>query len=212
MLELIPQDQKLNTRDQITIDIIKDGKEFLEQFELNQRKLIDTVSTIYRFLKLNRKIPHNLYKFFIAAYYIVERHPWTFPAHESKNRFCRRFGIQPSSLDYSVEKIVNSLKIVKILDDKNYPYYVDKKADVGFKLAKSVVKSEVKKAMMKFLLYHQPINSQILSEELLTKMILEMNIFPEELFRQFYELIFELVEDSLHEYYEYVHLQQKFLI
>lgn len=212
MLELIPQDQEFNTRDQITIDIIKDGKEFLEQFELNQRILLDTVSLIYRFLKINRKIPHNLYKFFIAAYYIVERHPWSFPAHESKKRFCRRFGIQPSSLDYSVEKIVNSLRIVRILDDKNYPYYIDKKTDVGFKLAKSVVKSEVEKDVMKFLLYHQTVNSQILSEELLSKMILEMNIFPAELFRQFYDIIFELVEESLLDYHEYIRLQEKYLI
>ena len=212
MLELIYQEPEINTRDQITIDIIKDGKEFLEQFELNQRILLDSVSIIYRFLKLNGKIPHNLYKFFIGAYYIVSRHPWTFPANETKKRFCRKFGIQTSSLDYSVEKIVGTLHISKILDDKNYPYYLDKKNDVGFKLAKSVVKSEVDKVMMEFLICNQPINSQILSEDLINKIIFEMKIFPEELFRQFYEIIFELVEDSLHEYYEYVQLQHKCFI
>ncbi|TFG19010.1 MAG: hypothetical protein EU529_16830 [Promethearchaeota archaeon] len=212
MLELIYQEPEINTRDQITIDIIKDGKEFLEQFELNQRILLDSISIIYRFLKLNGKIPHNLYKFFIGAYYIVSRHPWTFPAHENKKKFCRKFGIQTSSLDYSVEKIVGTLHISKILDDKNYPYYLDKKNDVGFKLAKSVVKSEVDKAMMEFLICNQPINSQILSEELINKIIFDMKIFPEELFRQFYEIILELVEDSLHEYYEYVQLQHKCFI
>lgn len=208
MLELIPQNQELNTRDQIIIDIIKDGKDFLEQFELNHRILLDAVSIIYRFLKINGKIPHNLYKFFIAAYYIVGRHPWTFPAHESKKRFCRRFGIQTSSLDYSVEKIIGTLKISKILDAKNYPYYLDKKNDVGFKLAKNVIKNEVDNAMMEFLIYNQPINSQILSEDLTNKIIFEMKIFPEELFRQFYEIILPLVEVFLHDYYEYVHLQQ----
>jgi hypothetical protein len=169
---------------------------------------MDTVSIIYRFLKTNAKIPHNLYKFFIAAYYIVSRHPQAFPAHESKKKFCKKFGIQPSSLDYSVEKLTHTLNFIKILDDQNYPYYMDLKADIGFKLAKAIVKQEVDKVMMNFLLNHQPINSQILCEELTTTLVFEMNLFREELFAQFYEIIFELVEKYLKDYYEYVELQQ----
>ena len=61
---------------------------------------------------------------------------------------------------------------------------------------------------MNFLINHQPINAQILSEELITKLVFEMNVFPEELFRQFYEIIFELVENYLKVYYEYVELQK----
>ena len=213
MLELIPPHQEtLNTKDRITIDLIKSGKEFLEQFDLNHNLLLDSVSIIYRFLRINQKIPHNLFKFFIAAYYIVTRHPLAFPAHESKKKFCRKFGLQPSSLDYSVEKILGALNYIKILDDKNFPYFFDPKSDLAFKLVKSIVKTKVKKAMMNFLLYVQPVNSQILSEELVNKIVFEMEYFPEELFRQFYEIIFELIEKELQTYYEYVQLQQKFFI
>lgn len=213
MLELINLNQEvLNTKDRITIDLIKDGQEFLEEFDINRNFLLDAISIIYRFLKLNGKIPHNLYKFFIAAYYIISRHPRAFPLHESKKKFCRKFGIQPSSLDYSVEKIIGVLNIRKILDEKNYPYFFDLKTDVGFKLCKSIIKVEVERTMMNFLLYHQPINSQILAEDLIAKIIFEMEIFPEELFRQFYDVIFDLVEDSLQDYYEYAYLQQKCFI
>ena len=163
-------------------------------------------------MKLNRKIPHNLFKFFIAAYYIVSRHPKAFPAHESKKKFCRKFGIQPSSLDYSAEKIIGVLNIKKILDEKNYPYFLDLKTDIGFKLCKNIVKVEVERRMMNFLLYHRPINSQILAEDLITKIVFEMEIFPEELFRQFYKIVSDLVEDSLNDYYEYTQLQQKYFI
>ncbi len=213
MLELINIKQdKLNTKDQIIIDLLKDGQEFLEEFDINYEIILDIVSIIFKFLQTNEKIPHNLYKFFIAAYYIVSRHPQAFPAHESKKKFCKKFGIQPSSLEYSVEKLTCSLSIIKILDDKNYPYFLDLKSDIGFKLAKGIVKQEIDKAMMNFLLNHQPINSQILCEELITKLVFEMNLFPEELFRQFYEIIFDLVENFLQDYYEYIELQQNCFI
>ncbi len=213
MLELVNiKKKRINTKDQITIDFLKDGQEFLEEFDIDYEIIMDCVSIIYRFLKRNDKIPHNLYKFFIAAYYIVSRHPQAFPAHESKKKFCKKFGIQPGSLDYSVEKLTYELDFKKILDEKNYPYFIDLKADIGFKLAKNIIKQEVDKAMMNFLINHQPINSQILSEELITTLVFEMNVFREELFAQFYEIVLELVENYLREYYEYIELQQNFFI
>jgi hypothetical protein len=122
------------------------------------------------------------------------------------------FGIQQSSLEYCVEKIIGILDIIKILDDKNYPYFIDLKSDLGFKLTKKIVKIETERAMMNFLFYNQPINSQIFTEHLITKIIFEMHLFPEELFRQFYDLVLDLVEDSLIDYNHYVKLQQKCFI
>ena len=163
-------------------------------------------------MRIVGRIPHNLYKFFIGAYYIVSRHPKAFPAHISKKKFCHQFGMQESSLDYSVDKLISTLGILKILDDKNFPYFIWAKNDLGLKVVKRILKDDVEKAMMNFLLYHQPINSQILCEELVTKFIFEMEIFPEELFRQFYEILFDMIEDELNDYNEYVKLQNKFFI
>ncbi|TFG09042.1 MAG: hypothetical protein EU539_00590 [Promethearchaeota archaeon] len=215
MVESIFINQDLiQTKDLIIIDILKDGKEFLEDKKVNHEFIIDSLSIMYQFLKRNKKqqIPHNLYKFFIAAYYMVSRHPWSFPAHESKKNFCRKFGIEPSSLEYSLTRIREELNFKKILDDKNYPYFIDLDTDIAFKLMKNLIKNEVDHSMMNFLLYHQPVNSQILCEELITKIIFEMKLFPEELFRQFYEIVFELVDCLLSNYHEYVELQRSFFI
>ena len=210
MLELINENlELLNTKDRITIDVIKDGLEFIEQFEVRHELLQDTVSVVYRYLKITGKIPHNLYKFFIAAYYIVCRHPRAFPAHEPKKKFCQQFGMEQSSLDYTVDRLVSTLNLEKILDDKNFPYFFCPKSDLGFKIAKRIMKDNVEKAMMNFLLYHQRINSQILCEELATKLIFEMDIFPEELLRQFFEILYDLIEEELREYNEYVQLQNR---
>jgi hypothetical protein len=213
MMELINVNQEvLNTKDKVRIDLIKDGQEFLEDFEINHEFLLRSVSIIYRYLSFNQKIPNNLFKFFIAAYYIVTRHPRAFPAHDSKKKFCRIFGIQQSSLEYCVDKIIGALDMLKILDDKNFPYFIDRKSDVAFKLAKSIVKFEVEKASMNFMLYHQPINSQILTESIITELIFEMKIFPEELFRQFYDIILEMVDNLLIDYNQYVKMQEKYFI
>jgi hypothetical protein len=213
MLEVYtPVYEELNTKERITVDIINDGKNFLEQFEINPNLMVDTVSLVYRYLKAQTKIPHNLYKFFIAAYYIVSRHPFAFPTHESKKDFCKKFNCEVSSLEYSVEKISNTIGYIKILDDMNFPYFIDPKRDLSLKLIKNIIKSKVNEEMMNFLLYQRPINSQIITEELVCDIIYEHKAFPEELLRQLFEIVFELVEKNLTQYNEYVMLQKKYLI
>lgn len=213
MLELIvPNYEEINTKTRITIDLIKDGKEFLENFDINPDLLMDTVNMVYRYLKLQDKIPHNLYKFYIGAYYIISRHPFAFPAHQTKEDFCKQFNMKVSSLEYCIDFLINSLNYIKILDDMNFPYFIDPKSDLSLKVIKNIVKNKVDNAMMNFLLNNQSINSQILTEELVCDIIFEHKAFPEELFRQLYEIVFEQVEKHMGGYTEYAKLQQKYFI
>jgi len=213
MLELYtPEMEVLNTKDKITIDLIKDGEDFLTQFDINKDFVLDTVSLVYRYLRAKSKIPHNLYKFFIAAYYIVTRHPFAFPAHESKKNFCRKFNLEISSLEYCVSKIVSRFGYIKILDDMNFPYFIDPARDLSLEIIKNIVKSKIEASMMKFLLYNKPVNSQILTEELVSDIVFEHKAFPEELFRQLYNIVYSLVEEEFSDYNEYVMLQQKYFL
>jgi hypothetical protein len=213
MLELYtPEYELLNTKDRITIDLIKNGEEFLKQFDINQDFLLDTVSLIYRYLRIKDKVPHNLYKFYIAAYYIVTRHPFAFPAHQTKKDFCTKFNLEISSLEYCVDKIASSFGYIKILDDMNFPYFIDPKRDLSLEIIKNIVKSKIETAMMKFLLYSRRVNSQILTEELVSDIVFEHKAFPEELFRQLYDIISNLVEAEFTDHNEYVMLQQKYFI
>ena len=53
MLELIPPQQEvLSTKDRITIDLIKRGKEFLEKYDINHGFILDCASIVYKFLKI----------------------------------------------------------------------------------------------------------------------------------------------------------------
>ena len=213
MLELYAPDYEiLNTKERITIDLIKDGEEFLKQFDIDQDFILDTISLIYRYLRIKQKIPNNLYKFYIAAYYIVTRHPFAFPAHKTKKDFCKKFSLEISSLDYCVNKIVSSFGYIKILDDMNFPYFIDPKRDLSLEIIKNIVKSKIDAAMMKFLLYSKPVNSQILTEELVSDIVFEHKAFPEELFRQLYDIVSNLVEAEFTDHNEYVMLQQKYFI
>jgi len=213
MLELYPPEiEVINTKDRITIDLIKDGEDFLTKFDINKDFVLDTVSLVYRYLRANSKIPHNLYKFFIAAYYIITRHPFAFPAHESKNNFCKKFKLEISSLEYCVNKIISRFGYIKILDDMNFPYFIDPERDLSLEIIKNIVKSKIEAAMMKFLLYNKQVNSQILTEELVSDIIFEHKAFPEELFRQLYNIVSNLVEEEFTDHNEYVMLQQKYFI
>ncbi|MHA1234410.1 MAG: hypothetical protein ACTSQL_04905, partial [Promethearchaeota archaeon] len=190
MLELYPPEVEIvNTKDRITIDLIKDGEDFLTQFDIDKDFVLDTVSLVYRYLRVNSKIPHNLYKFFIAAYYIVTRHPFAFPAHESKKSFCKKFNLEVSSLEYCVNKMTSRFGYIKILDDMNFPYFIDPERDLSLEIIKNIVKSKIEATMMKFLLYNKQVNSQILTEELVSDIVFEHKAFPEELFRQLYDIV-----------------------
>jgi hypothetical protein len=94
----------------------------------------------------------------------------------------------------------------------NFPYFIDPKLDLSLKVIINIVKSKVDNAMMNFLLNNQSINSQILTEELVCDIIFEHKAFPEELFRQLYEIVFEQVEKHMEGYTEYAKLQQKYFI
>lgn len=213
MLELYtPEYEVINTKERVTIDLLKDGQDFLKQFEINSDFLLDTVSLIYKYLRNNRKVPHNLFKFFIAAYYVISRHPFSFPAHETKKGFCQKFSLPVSSLEYCVEKITGSLNYIKILDDMNFPYFIDPKRDISLNFIKKLIKVKVDKAMMSFLLSNQSINSQILTEELVYEVIFRQKAFPEELFRQLYEIVHEYIERAFSDYHQYIKLQKKYFI
>ncbi len=213
MMELIQINQKsLNSKERVTIELIRDGKEFLEKFNLNKPMVMEAVGIIYRYLNKIRKIPHNLYNFFIAAYYIIERHPRAFPMHTSKQTFLRSFGIEVSTLEYCVSQIVGVLDYVKILDGKHYPYFLDSEKDIALNLTKKVISDKTEKVAMDFLVFNQPFNTNILCEEITNKLIFEMRLFPEELFEQFYLIFHELIVENLKPHIDYIDLQLKTFI
>ena len=202
----------LKKDDRVIFGLIKDGQDFLKQFKINHDFLLDTVSLIYRYLRIIKKIPHNPCRFYIGAYYIISRHPFAFPAHETKKEFSKKFGIPVPSLEYCVDKITSTLNYIRILDNMNFPYFIDSKRDISLGIIKKMVQDRVEKIMIKFLLYNQPVNFQIITEELVWEAIFEQKAFPEEFFSQLFEIIFEFVEKEFADYYEYVRLQQKYFI
>ena len=207
-----PNYEEINAKERVTIDLLKEGLDFLEKFDIKQELKTDVINMVYRYLKCIDRIPHNLYKFYIAAYFIVSRHPFAFPVHQSKEDFCNTFGVKISSLEYSVDVLLKNLDYIKILDDMNFPYFIDPENDLSLKLIKTLVKNKVDQSMMSFLLYNITVNSQILTEELVCDIIFEHKAFPEELLRQLYEIVFELVESQFSDYNEYADLQQKYFI
>ncbi len=204
MLELI------NTKERVIVEIINKGQSHLEDLGIPKKLTVYASSIMFRFLQEN-KIPQKFLNYFSAALYIAQRHPLSFPLHKKKSKFCNLYLIEESSLDYCVNEIIRKLNFRKILDDKNYPYFIDP-LDLGLKVIKNLVKKECQEALMQFFSSSIPINTQILSEKLTTMSVFEMKIFHEELFRQIYEIIYDLVSSELKEYSDYVKLQKEIFI
>lgn len=204
MLEL------LNTKERIIVEIIKKGQDHLEDLGIPRKIAVFASSIVFRYLQ-SGKIPRNFINYFAGALYIAQRHPLSFPFHKKKSKFCTLYNIEEPALDYCVSEIIKKLGFIKFYDDKNYPYFLDPQ-DLGYRLVKSLVERECQESLMNFFNYHQSINAQIVSEKLTTAAIFEMKIFPEEMLRQIYEIVLNLVSQELTEYSEYVKLQQKYFI
>jgi len=204
MLELI------NTKERVIVEIINKGQSHLEDLGIPKKISVYVSSIMFRFLQ-ESKIPQNILNYFAAALYIAQRHPLSFPLHKKKSKFCNLYLIEESSLDYCVNELIRKLKFRKILDDKNYPYFIDP-LDLGLKVVKNLVKKECQETLMQFFSNSIPINTQILSEKLTTMSVFEMRVFHEELFRQIYEVIYDLVLDELKEYNDYINMQQEVFI
>jgi len=204
MLELI------NTKERVIVEIINKGQSHLEDLGIPKKISVYVSSIMFRFLQ-ESKIPQNFLNYFAAALYIAQRHPLSFPLHKKKSKFCNLYLIEESSLDYCVNELIRKLKFRKILDDKNYPYFIDP-LDLGLKVVKNLVKKECQETLMQFFSNSIPINTQILSEKLTTMSVFEMRVFHEELFRQIYEVIYDLVLDELKEYNDYINMQQEVFI
>lgn len=204
MLEL------LNTKERVIVEIINKGQSYLEDLGVPKKLTVYASSIIFRFLQKG-KVPQNILNYFVAALYIAQRHPLSFPMHKNKSKFCNLYMIEESSLNYCVGEIIRKLNFRKFLDNKNYPYFLDQ-LDLGLKIIRNLTKKECQEAMMQFFSYNTPINAQILSEKLTTTTIFEMRVFHEELFRQIYEVIYDLVLDELKEYNGYIKMQQEVFI
>ncbi len=216
MVEILQRNENFyTTKESVLVELMKEGHDFLELFDIDAVLKRETISLLYQFFKRCENFPHNAFKFFIAGYYIIERHPKAFPVHDSKEEFCRRFGIKVSALDYSVRRIEDVLHLTRILDDKNYPYYFDPRRDICFLLVKQIAVRKVDAAMMDFLVKSELVNSHALAEELVNEVIFERKLYPEELFRQFFEIFQDIIVHLLgryEEYNEYIKLQERYFI
>jgi len=204
MLELI------NTKERVIVEIINKGQLHLEDLGVPKKISVYASSIMFRYLQ-GGKIPQNILNYFAGALYIAQRHPLSFPMHKKKSRFCSLYMIEKGSLDYCVNEIIRTLGFRKILDDKNYPYFLDP-LDLGLKIIKNMVEKECQEELMQFFNSSIPVDAQFLSEKLTTMVIFEMRVFHDELFRQIYEIIYELVSSELKEYNNYVKLQKEVFI
>ncbi len=204
MLELI------NTKERVIVEIINKGQLHLEDLGVPKKISVYASSIMFRYLQ-EGKIPQNILNYFVAALYIAKRHPLSFPMHKKKSRFCGLYMIEEGSLDYCVNEIIRTLGFRKILDDKNYPYFLDP-LDLGLKIIKNMVEKECQEELMQFFSSSIPVDAQFLSEKLTTMVIFEMRVFHDELFRQIYEIIYELVSSELKEYNNYVKIQKEVFI
>lgn len=199
-----------NTKERVIVEIINKGQLHLEDLGVPKKISVYTSSIMFRYLEEGR-IPQSILNYFVAALYVAQRHPLSFPMHRKKSKFCDLYMIEEGSLDYCVNEIVRVLGFRKILDDKNYPYFLDP-LDLGLKIIKNMVEKECQEELVHFFRSSILVDAQFLSEKLTTMVIFEMRVFHDELFRQIYEIIYGLVSDELKEYNNYVKMQKEVFI
>ena len=115
--------------------------------------------------------------FYAAGMYIANRHPYSYPNHETKAQFVRRTQIRISSMEWYNDAIITDLGFIKIHDNRHYPYYIDPEGII-YRVLHGIVKDAVSESAVKQLLGKPIVDYQKQSLEITNQLTGRLKLMP----------------------------------
>ena len=95
--------------------LIREAYKFYVKNDVRDALAFGAVALIDRYLRV-AKLPKEEDAMFVAALYLISRHPFSFANHTSKQEFAEQFGIKASSLEWYSENLAEKLGFIRIYD------------------------------------------------------------------------------------------------
>ncbi len=158
------------------LSLIKGAYKYYIKNDVRDALAFGAISLVNKYLQV-AKLPKEEDAMFVAALYLVSRHPFSFANHTSKQEFAEQFGIKATSLDWYSENITEKLGFIRIYDYRHFPYYIDPEGIINSVIL-SVVRLTVEELMVRTVLGVETFNEDEAVDGIVDRLIDRLKIVP----------------------------------
>ena len=156
--------------------LIKEAYKFYVKNDVRDVLAFGAVTLLNRYLRV-AKLPKEDVAMFVAALYLVSRHPFSFANHTSKQEFAEQFGIKATSLEWYSENLADKLGFIRIYDYRHFPYYIDPEGVINSVIL-SVVRLTVEELAVRTLLGVETFEENEAIEGIVDRLVDRLKIVP----------------------------------
>lgn len=123
-----------------SLEVIQRGIAYLKRHDAPPQFLKYAATLLARYLQRARRTV-DPYVGAVAALFVASRHPLSYPNPESRENFCRRYHVKPSSMEWYLQLLVETLGLHVLRDDQHFPYFLDPEG-VAYSILRSLTKTQ----------------------------------------------------------------------
>ncbi|MGQ9721124.1 MAG: hypothetical protein ACUVXA_07360 [Candidatus Jordarchaeum sp.] len=178
--------------------LIKEAYKYYVKNDVRDALAFGALSLINKYLQV-AKLPKEEDAMFIAALYLISRHPFSFANHTSKQEFAEQFGIKATSLDWYSENITEKLGLIRIYDYRHFPYYIEPEGIINSVIL-SVVRLTVEELMVRTLLGVETFNEDEAIDGIVDRLVERLKIVPNVFKQEIRRIVSEYMSQEIKKY------------
>lgn len=180
------------------LNLIKEAYKFYVKNDVRDALAFGAISLINKYLEL-AKLPKEEDAMFVAALYLISRHPFSFANHTSKQEFAEQFGIKATSLEWYSENLAEKLGFIRIYDYRHFPYYIDPEGVINSVIL-SVVRLTVDELMVRTVLGVETFTEDEAIDRIVDRLVERLKIVPNEFKPEIRRLVSEYISEEIKKY------------
>ncbi|MEX2706319.1 MAG: hypothetical protein ACTSSA_02920 [Candidatus Freyarchaeota archaeon] len=178
--------------------LIREAYKFYVKNDVRDALAFGAVALIDRYLRV-AKLPKEEDAMFVAALYLISRHPFSFANHTSKQEFAEQFGIKASSLEWYSENLAEKLGFIRIYDYRHFPYYIDPEGVINSVIL-SVVRLTVEELMIRTVLGVEVFDEDEAIDGIVDRLVDRLKIVPSVFKPEIRRLVSEYMSKEIKKY------------
>jgi len=178
--------------------LIREAYKFYVKNDVRDALAFGAIALIDRYLRV-AKLPKEEDAMFVAALYLISRHPFSFANHTSKQEFAEQFGIKASSLEWYSENLAEKLGFIRIYDYRHFPYYIDPEGVINSVIL-SVVRLTVEELMIRTVLGVEVFDEDEAIDGIVDRLVDRLKIVPSVFKPEIRRLVSEYMSKEIKKY------------
>jgi len=176
---------------------VREAYKFYKDNDVKEAYNFYAIDIIIRYLiKLGSSWPRERNVLYIAALYIADRHPFSYPNPTSRYEFAKRFQIKSSSINWYVNRITEELNFFKLFDSHSRPYFIDSSGLIHV-ITISISQTRVNEYFIRQIALNEPIEENIIADDIIAQLVDKLRLIPPIFRRELHRLVLSLIYEIL---------------